>query len=49
VEDAVLLVFGGLPIKEKVVSYGPFVMNSFEEVQEAIANYENGKMGVLDY
>jgi quercetin 2,3-dioxygenase len=49
VEDAVLLVFGGLPIKEKVVSYGPFVMNSLEQVQEAIANYENGKMGVLDY
>ena len=48
-EDATLLVFGGLPIKEKVVSYGPFVMNSFEQVQEAIANYENGKMGVLDY
>jgi len=49
VEDAALLVFGGLPIKEKVVSYGPFVMNSFEQVQEAIASYESGKMGVLDY
>ncbi len=48
-EDAELLIFGGLPIKEKVVSYGPFVMNSFEEVQEAIAKYESGKMGVLDY
>lgn len=48
-EDASVLVFGGLPIKEKVVSYGPFVMNSVEEVQEAIASYENGKMGVLDY
>jgi redox-sensitive bicupin YhaK (pirin superfamily) len=49
VEDAALLIFGGLPIKEKVVSYGPFVMNSFEEIQEAIAKYESGKMGVLDY
>lgn len=48
-EDSELLVFGGLPIKEKVVSYGPFVMNSFEEIQEAIARYESGKMGVLDY
>jgi redox-sensitive bicupin YhaK (pirin superfamily) len=48
-EDADLIAFGGLPIKEKVVSYGPFVMNSFEEIQHAIADYETGKMGHLDY
>ncbi|MEO6313381.1 MAG: pirin family protein [Chitinophagaceae bacterium] len=44
-----LLIFGGEPIKEKVVSYGPFVMNSFEEIQQAIASYETGKMGELAY
>lgn len=49
VEDADLFAFGGEPLKEKVVSYGPFVMNSFEEVQHAIADYESGKMGILDY
>ncbi|MDF2187111.1 pirin family protein [Paraflavitalea sp. CAU 1676] len=49
VTDADFILFGGEPIKEKVVSYGPFVMNSFEEIQEAIRNYEIGKMGVLDY
>jgi len=49
IEDVELIAFGGLPIKEKVVSYGPFVMNSFEEVQQAIVDYENGKMGVLEY
>ena len=48
-EDTELIAFGGLPIKEKVVSYGPFVMNSFEEIQKAIADYETGKMGTLDY
>jgi redox-sensitive bicupin YhaK (pirin superfamily) len=48
-EDASLLIFGGEPIKEKVVSYGPFVMNSFEEIQKAIGDYEAGKMGVLEY
>lgn len=48
-EDAELIVLGGEPIKEKVVSYGPFVMNSFEEVQRAIKDYEEGKMGVLAY
>lgn len=49
IEDAELIIFGGLPLKEKVVSYGPFVMNSFEEIQQAIADYEMGKMGVLEY
>jgi len=48
-ENNDLIAFGGLPIKEKVVSYGPFVMNSFEEIQKAIEDYETGKMGVLDY
>jgi len=48
-EDAEVLLFGGEPIREKVVSYGPFVMNSFEEIQKAIAAYESGKMGVLEY
>jgi redox-sensitive bicupin YhaK (pirin superfamily) len=48
-DDTELIVFGGAPIGEKVVSYGPFVMNSFEEIQHAIADYEHGRMGVLDY
>lgn len=49
IEDTELVVFGGEPIREKVVSYGPFVMNSFTEIQEVIARYESGKMGVLEY
>jgi redox-sensitive bicupin YhaK (pirin superfamily) len=49
IEDADVIAFGGQPLKEKLVSYGPFVMNSFEEIQHAIADYETGKMGVLDY
>jgi redox-sensitive bicupin YhaK (pirin superfamily) len=48
-EDSELFIFGGLPIKEKVVSYGPFVMNSFEDIQKSITNYEKGKMGQLSY
>lgn len=48
-DNAEVLLLGGEPIKEKVVSYGPFVMNSFEEIQEAIASYETGGMGVLEY
>ena len=47
-EDAELLFFGGEPIKEKVVHYGPFVMNSLEEIQQAMADFETGKMGILE-
>ncbi len=49
IEDSEVLMLGGEPIKEKVVSYGPFVMNSFEEIQGAISAYESGKMGVLEF
>ena len=46
-EDAALLILGGKPIKEKVVSYGPFVMNSLEQIQAAFSDYESGRMGVF--
>jgi len=49
IEDTDLIVFGGQPIKEKVVSYGPFVMNSFEGIQDMMNKYERGEMGVLEY
>lgn len=49
IDEAEVLLLGGEPIKEKVVSYGPFVMNSLEEVQGAIADYEQGRMGTLSY
>ena len=47
--DSSFVVFGGQPLKEKVVSYGPFVMNSPEEIHEAIDAYQAGKMGALDF
>ncbi len=49
ITDTEILVLGGEPLKEKLVSYGPFVMNSFEEIQESIQQYESGKMGSLDF
>ena len=42
-----LLVLGGRPIAEPVVGYGPFVMNSREEILEAFQDYEAGRMGQL--
>lgn len=42
-----VLLLGGLPIREPVVQYGPFVMNSREEIIEAIDDFNAGKMGTI--
>jgi redox-sensitive bicupin YhaK (pirin superfamily) len=45
--DATALLLCGAPIEEPIVGYGPFVMNSPEEIRQAIADYQSGKMGRL--
>lgn len=42
-----LVLLAGAPIHEKVVSYGPYVMNSDKEIWEAMRDYQMGKMGFL--
>lgn len=46
-EDTRLLLLSGEPINEKVVSHGPFVMNSETQILEAMRDYKLGKMGIL--
>lgn len=43
--DAVVLYGHAAPIGEPVVSHGPFVMNTREEIMEAIRDYQAGKFG----
>jgi redox-sensitive bicupin YhaK (pirin superfamily) len=46
-EDTRILFMSGQPLNEKVVSHGPFVMNSETQILEAMRDYQMGKMGIL--
>jgi redox-sensitive bicupin YhaK (pirin superfamily) len=46
-QGASFLLLTGLPLNEKMVQHGPFVMNSETEILEAMRDYQMGKMGIL--
>jgi redox-sensitive bicupin YhaK (pirin superfamily) len=43
-----VLILGGLPLGEPVARYGPFVMNTQNEIVQALQDYQNGRMGAIN-
>ncbi len=46
-KDARSLLLSGAPIDEPVVQYGPFVMNTEQEIRQAIEDFNHGAFGEL--
>ena len=46
-KDATALLLCGEPINEPIVGQGPFVMTTSQEIRQALADYQSGKMGHL--
>jgi redox-sensitive bicupin YhaK (pirin superfamily) len=47
-ENAVVLILSGEPINEHLYAYGPFLMNTEEEIHQAIEDFNQGKFGYLE-
>ncbi len=46
-EDSIFLVLSGQPLQEPIAAYGPFVMNTKEEIMQAYRDFSEGKFGQL--
>ena len=47
-DEVKVLFLSGAPLNEPIAGYGPFVMNTQDEIYQAIKDYQSGKMGHLD-
>lgn len=46
--QSVILILSGVPINEPIAQYGPFLMNTQQEIKEAITDYNEGRFGYLE-
>ena len=47
--SARVLLIGGQPLNEPIARYGPFVMNTSEEIRQAFEDYRSGRMGSINF
>jgi len=48
VTDSIVLLLSGEPVNEEIYPYGPFVMNTRDEIKQAYEDFYNGKFGHLE-
>jgi quercetin 2,3-dioxygenase len=48
-EPLQLLLIAGIPLHEPIARYGPFVMNTKEEIYQAIEDFRNDKLGTIHH
>lgn len=48
-EPLQFLFISGVPLNEPIARYGPFVMNTKQEINQAIEDYRNGKLGAITH
>lgn len=48
-EKSLVIVLSGDPINEPIITYGPFVMNTKEEIIQAYDDFDSGKFGTFNF